>query len=58
MLPEGAAALLERHRARLLSALRALRRARQGTVVRADGGHLPSYAAFIAALLDTKACWG
>jgi len=40
------AALLERHRQRLRKALKALR---------ADSGRLPSYAALIAALLDTKA---
>ena len=54
-LAPDAAALLERHRARLRTALRVLRRARPGTTVRVDSGGLPSYAAFIAALLDTKA---
>ncbi len=49
------AALLERHRQRLRKSLKALRAARPGTVVRADSGRLPSYAALIAALLDTKA---
>ncbi len=48
-------ALLERHRQRLRKALKALRAARPGTVVRADSGRLPSYAALVAALLDTKA---
>ena len=54
-LAPDAAALLERQRARLRTALRALRRARPGTAVRADSGGLPSYAALIAVLLDTKA---
>ena len=54
-LAPDAAALLERQRARLRTALRALRRARPGTTVRADSGGLPSYAALIATLLDTKA---
>lgn len=54
-LAPDAAALLERQRERLRAALRALRRARPGTTVRADSGGLPSYAALIATLLDTKA---
>lgn len=55
-LDAGVAALLEHHRQQLLKALRALRRVRQGTAVRADSGRLPSYAAYISVLLDTKAC--
>ena len=54
-LDAGVAALLEHHRQQLLKALRALRRARPGTAVRADSGRLPSYAAYISVLLDTKA---
>ena len=54
-LDAGVAALLDHHRQQLLKALRALRRARPGTAVRADSGRLPSYAAYISVLLATKA---